>query len=256
MTTAGWLAAAAALALLTVTPDQPPRHRAGRSATGNASALGNAPALGKAPAGRAQIWSFGCALLIALAMAALAGPTGLILAAPVAAGVGLMVNRLLRLQRRPPPEPRSVAVVLDLLAATLAAGAPPESAIAAVAGAVIDCGTASMRQAVEPVRLVGRLLRLGSDPVTAWARLDAVPGMQQVSAAGRRCAHSGARLAWALADAAAEIRMQHRARAVARAERTGVWALLPLGCCFLPAFVCLGVLPVVLGVAGPVISGG
>ena len=112
-----------------------------------------------------------------------------------------------------------------------------------------------MRQAVEPVRLVGRLLCLGSDPVTAWSGLDSVPGMQQVSAAGRRCAHSGARLASALADAATEIRLQHRARSVARAERTGVWALLPLGCCFLPAFVCLGVLPVMLGVAGQVLGG-
>jgi pilus assembly protein TadC len=146
--------------------------------------------------------------------------------------------------------------VLDLLAAALAAGAPPESAIAAVAGAVGECGTPPMRQAVEPVRLVGRLLRLGSDPVTAWSGLDSVPGMQQVSAAGRRCAHSGARLASALTDAAAEIRLQDRGRAVARAGRTGVWALLPLGCCFLPAFVCLGVLPVVLGVAGQVLGAG
>jgi pilus assembly protein TadC len=43
---------------------------------------------------------------------------------------------------------------------------------------------------------------------------------------------------------------------VARAERVGVWTLLPLGCCFLPAFVCLGVLPVVLGVAGQVLGRG
>jgi pilus assembly protein TadC len=34
-----------------------------------------------------------------------------------------------------------------------------------------------------------------------------------------------------------------------------VWSLLPLGLCFLPAFACLGVLPVILGVAGEVFGG-
>ena len=103
---------------------------------------------------------------------------------------------------------------------------------------------------------VGRLLRLGAEPAAAWSGLDSIPGMWQVAAAGRRCAHSGARLAAVLVEVAADLRTQHRARAVARAERTGVWALLPLGCCFLPAFVCLGVLPVMLGVAGQVLGHG
>jgi hypothetical protein len=31
-----------------------------------------------------------------------------------------------------------------------------------------------------------------------------------------------------------------------------VWVLAPLGLCFLPAFVCLGVVPLVLGIAGDV----
>ncbi|MGZ4553670.1 MAG: type II secretion system F family protein, partial [Mycobacteriaceae bacterium] len=30
----------------------------------------------------------------------------------------------------------------------------------------------------------------------------------------------------------------------------------PLGLCFLPAFMCLGVAPVVLGLAGPLLHGG
>jgi hypothetical protein len=42
---------------------------------------------------------------------------------------------------------------------------------------------------------------------------------------------------------------------LARAERVGVWTLLPLGLCFLPAFACIGVVPVVAGVAGQVLSG-
>jgi len=42
----------------------------------------------------------------------------------------------------------------------------------------------------------------------------------------------------------------------AAAERAGVLVTGPLGLCFLPAFLCLGVVPVVLGLAGSVLPGG
>jgi pilus assembly protein TadC len=96
---------------------------------------------------------------------------------------------------------------------------------------------------------------LGSEPAAAWAVLQPVPGYRAVADCGRRCASSGARLAEALAAVATELRAAHQAEALARAERVGVWSLLPLGLCFLPAFVCLGVLPVILGVAGEVFGG-
>jgi hypothetical protein len=35
-------------------------------------------------------------------------------------------------------------------------------------------------------------------------------------------------------------------------RRAGVWVLAPLGLCFLPAFLCLGVVPLVLGIAADV----
>jgi pilus assembly protein TadC len=187
---------------------------------------------------------------------ALAGRPALPIAPVLALVVALLVRRLARLEQRRPPEPRTVAFVLDLLAAALSTGAPVDSAIAGVAEAVDERGGPSLRQAAQPVGRVGRLLRLGAEPATAWSGLDAVPGMWQVSAAGRRCAHSGARLAAVLVEVAGDLRAQHRTRAVAHAERTGVWALLPLGCCFLPAFLCLGVLPVMLGVAGQVLGHG
>ncbi|MFE3028477.1 type II secretion system F family protein, partial [Nocardia tengchongensis] len=44
--------------------------------------------------------------------------------------------------------------------------------------------------------------------------------------------------------------------AAARAERAGVLIGGPLGLCFLPAFLCLGIVPVVLGLAGRVLDGG
>lgn len=168
--------------------------------------------------------------------------------------VGWLVSRLPkdRVADRP-PEARSAAFVLDLLASALTAGAPPELALEGVLAAVRQHGTDSLRRAVDPLGRVGRLLQLGSEPAAAWATLHSVPGYGPVADCGRRCATSGARLASGLAVVAVELRARHQAEALARAERVGVWSLLPLGLCFLPAFVCLGVVPVLLGVAGQVL---
>jgi hypothetical protein len=154
-----------------------------------------------------------------------------------------------------PPDARSAALALDLLVSALTAGAPPELAVEGVVAAVRQHGTDSLRRAVDPLDRVGRLLQLGSDPAAAWATLHSVPGYSPVADCGRRCAASGARLASGLAAVAVELRARHQADALARAERVGVWSLLPLGLCFLPAFVCLGVVPVLLGVAGQVLGG-
>jgi len=241
VTPAGWLLLAAGLGLL-AGRTRPARHRA--AVTGSTARP------------RRTTLPLAAGALTALLSLAVAGRAALVIAPVVGMVAGLLVRRLTRLEQRRPVEPRSVAFVLELLAAALATGAPVDSAIAGVAGAIDEQGAPALRQAAEPVGRVGRLLRLGAEPSTAWSGLDSVPGMWQVAAAGRRCAHSGARLAAMLVDLAADLRIQHRARAVARAERTGVWALLPLGCCFLPAFVCLGVLPVMLGVAGQVLGHG
>jgi pilus assembly protein TadC len=56
----------------------------------------------------------------------------------------------------------------------------------------------------------------------------------------------------ALRSRAADSRSAACAAAEAAARRAGVWVLAPLGACFLPAFLCLGVVPLVLGIAGDV----
>ena len=71
-----------------------------------------------------------------------------------------------------------------------------------------------------------------------------------MAVAARRSASSGARLAGALEQVAAELRSAARHDALARAQRAGSFAVAPLGLCFLPAFVCLGIVPVVAGLAG------
>jgi len=148
---------------------------------------------------------------------------------------------------------RGVPLLLDLLAAVLHSGAPLSRALTVVGergaqgGLSIDASSRLTR--------VGRLLDLGSTPKSAWAACDGAPAMRTVAVAGVRCADSGARLAGAVRAAAADLRQTRRVDALRRAERLGVWALLPLGLCFLPAFVCLGVVPVIIGVAQQSLGG-
>ncbi len=51
-------------------------------------------------------------------------------------------------------------------------------------------------------------------------------------------------------------RRRRSAASGAAAERAGVLIAGPLGLCFLPAFVCLGIVPVVAGLAGDVLRSG
>jgi hypothetical protein len=57
-----------------------------------------------------------------------------------------------------------------------------------------------------------------------------------------------------LAALAGDTRSTARAAVEVDVRRAGVWILAPLGLCFLPAFVCLGVVPLVLGIAGDVLG--
>jgi pilus assembly protein TadC len=251
MTVLGWLALAATLVLVPArVAGVPARHRTSvpgraRPAARSEIVIGQTPAL--------PVVAAVAAAVLAVLMG---GRRGNLVALPLALASRWLVSRLLGAQAATrPPEARAVAFVADLLAGVLAAGSPPELAIERVAAAISEHGTASLRHAVEPVSRVGRLLQLGSEPAAAWASLQPVPGYGPVADSGRRCAASGARLADSLAAVAEDLRARHQAEALARAERVGVWSLLPLGLCFLPAFVCLGVLPVILGVAGQVFSG-
>ncbi|WP_414689703.1 type II secretion system F family protein [Nocardia sp.] len=158
--------------------------------------------------------------------------------------------------RRAANDPLAVASVFDLLAACLRAGLPMADAAAAVApNAPAELGAALLRAA--------DLLTLGADPATAWERAAeeaaARPGAGEIEALARmarRSARSGA----SLADAIGELATEHRAAvedaAAARAERAGVLVSGPLGLCFLPAFLCLGIIPVVVGLAERVLDGG
>ncbi|MEU6149872.1 type II secretion system F family protein [Actinosynnema sp. NPDC047251] len=135
----------------------------------------------------------------------------------------------------------------DLLAAALRAGLPVATAVHAVrAGAPPGPGAY--------LRKVGDLLALGADPAAAWAAALDHPDTAPLARAARRSARSGAALAGAVADLAADLRARIDDQAEARAQRAAVVVAGPLALCFLPAFLCLGVLPVVIGLAGQVSS--
>jgi pilus assembly protein TadC len=138
---------------------------------------------------------------------------------------------------------RELPVACDLLGVCLSAGLPVGPALAAVGGAVAG-------PLGDHLTAVAALSRLGAEPRTAWAGTPA-----ELGALGRvlvRAGESGAAAAPALRALAADSRAALRAEADAAVRRAGVWVLAPLGACFLPAFVCLGVVPMVLGIAGDV----
>jgi len=137
---------------------------------------------------------------------------------------------------------RQLPAALDLLAACLAAGAAPAQALAAV-GEAFDGDVGSMLSSV------ARLAMLGAPVETAWATCLSDPRWAPIARAVIRAHHSGAALTDVLVHLADDRRRALRTDAQAAAERAGIAIVLPLGACFLPAFVLVGVVPVVAGFA-------
>ncbi|HEX3614498.1 MAG TPA: type II secretion system F family protein [Sporichthyaceae bacterium] len=128
----------------------------------------------------------------------------------------------------------------ELLAACLAAGASPVRAAEAVAE-VLD------GQAAQALAAAAGALRRGEPPEQCWTGLAAVPDLAGVGRILARASVSGTRAAAAMGVEAAGLRARSRAAAGAALARVGVWSVAPLALCFLPAFVCLGVVPIALG---------
>jgi pilus assembly protein TadC len=190
------------------------------------------------------------ALLLGLAVWIGPGPS----LVRVRAGI---VSRTHRLRPRSAgrPDPLGVASSLDVLAVCLAAGMAVPTAAAATAKSAPPRLASVLCRAAD-------MLALGADPGVAWSTPRDVPAGSvdaQVDALlrmARRSASSGAALADGVAELAAQSRQDAGHAAAAAAERAGVLIAGPLGLCFLPAFVCLGIVPVVAGLAGQVLQSG
>lgn len=174
------------------------------------------------------------------------GPAGLV------AGllVGLLARKWLPRVRSPSARraaleqerlTRQLPLAAELLAACLGASSSPASAAAAVADSV-----------AEPMsgRLAGVAaeLALGAAPEVCWDRLGVdCPSLAPLARCLVRTSISGSPpmaplIGLAHAQRAAATRAAH-----ARVRRAGVLATAPLGLCFLPAFILIGVVPVVMG---------
>ena len=97
---------------------------------------------------------------------------------------------------------------------------------------------------------VAAMLSLGADPATAWRAIDLDGDLAPLAAAALRSAAGGGGLAEAVREYAAQLRQDIAAESVRAAGRAGVLMTAPLGVCFLPAFLCLGLAPVVVGLLG------
>ncbi|WP_394431970.1 type II secretion system F family protein [Streptomyces sp. SGAir0957] len=143
---------------------------------------------------------------------------------------------------------RQLPLMADLLAACLAAGAEPVGAARAIGESVGGpVGQAMARGAAQ--------VRLGGEPAAAWRELTAIPGAGALVRLLERAGESGAPAAGPVARFAAECRAERGRRATAVARRAAVLITAPVGLCFLPAFLVIGVVPVVIGLAEGVMGG-
>ncbi len=190
---------------------------------------------------------------VLLAVALLIGPGPTVVRAR--AGTTLRAQRLrLGLAEAPAhrSDPLAVASSLDVLAVCLEAGMAVSTAAAATAASAPPKLARVLRRAAD-------LLALGAEPAVAWSiSPDAAVDVQTdaLLRLARRSASSGAALAGGVAELADSSRHDAAHTAAAAAERAGVLIAGPLGLCFLPAFVCLGIVPVVAGLAGDVLQSG
>lgn len=148
-------------------------------------------------------------------------------------------------------DPLAAASCFDVLAACLSAGMATAPATAAAAELAPPGLAGQLTRAAQ-------LLALGADADRAWTDPGSAGDRHGVVLArlARRSATSGAALASSVAELADQVRTDAGAAADAAAERASVLIAGPLGLCYLPAFICLGIVPVVAGLAGDLMWSG
>ncbi len=132
---------------------------------------------------------------------------------------------------------------VDLLASCLDAGSAPESALVTVSRALGG-------PVGEEFLAIHHRLEVGVDPRQVWRSVAAHDQIGPLGRAVGRAHETGAPVGRAVHQLADELRERARADVEARARSIEVKAAAPLGLCLLPAFVVLGVVPLVAGVFG------
>lgn len=168
-------------------------------------------------------------------------PHGVVLACLVGTAAWFLARRATR-RRSDTDDALRIAASWDLLAASLQAGLPVPTALRAIASGAPHEPAAALRSTAD-------LVVLGAAPSEAWAPARACAQTAELARAAGRSAQSGTALAAIATDLARRVRAGVDDAAEAKAQRAGVLITGPLGLCFLPSFLCLGVVPVVVGLA-------
>ncbi|MGW4158863.1 type II secretion system F family protein [Streptomyces sp. NPDC004788] len=200
---------------------------------------------------RVRAWGVPCAVGLA-GYVLVGGALGPVVGAGVAVGAWWWRER----HPRDAPEiaaeraevERQLPLAADLLAACASAGAAPGEAAEAVGRSLGGpVGERLIRTAAE--------LRLGGEPAEVWRRFGEIPGAVGLARCLERAASSGAPAAEAVARHAEGLRAARARAAATRAQRAQVLITAPVGLCFLPAFLAVGVAPVVIGLASGLLGG-
>jgi pilus assembly protein TadC len=138
-----------------------------------------------------------------------------------------------------------LGVLLELLAAAIRAGTSVPRALEAVGHAIDGPDGAGLHRA-------GASLVLGAGWAEAWT--DAPPRLAPIRDALRPAWEQGAAPGESLRVAGEHLRSEQQALARHAAARLAVHLVLPLGVCFLPAFLLIGLLPVLLSLGGGVLG--
>ncbi|MGW1172810.1 type II secretion system F family protein [Kitasatospora sp. NPDC002543] len=137
---------------------------------------------------------------------------------------------------------RQLPLGAELLAACLGSAALPSEAVSAVGRSV---GAPLGPRLVA----IGAELALGAPPELCWRRLgEQHPSLAPLARCLERSSLGGVPAAGPLIGLAQGQRAAAARAAHARVRRAAVLATAPLGLCFLPAFVLIGVVPVVVGI--------
>lgn len=177
------------------------------------------------------------AMVVAVSVSAATAPWWWVSAGPV--DRPRAVARVVR--RSAPPTPVDAVLLLDLIDVAIAAGASVPRALAAVGEAVGGVQGDALTAGATA-------LLLGAPWQSAWA--GAAPPLAEAVSVLEPSWTTGSAPGPALRGRAGQIRRDRRTRSRAAAGALGVHLVLPLGLCFLPAFVLLGLVPMILSLAG------
>lgn len=233
--------AAGVSAALMVRPAGDPRIRA----------LGATPPASAAPRAMRLPWTWLASAIAAVGvLVAFPGLVGVLLAAGCLVVLPRWLARMdSRATRQRAAElERQAPLLADLLAGLLASGATVRDALQAASEAMAEPTARVLRAAAASVDL-------GADPADAWLATDRSSAHQPMIEALERAHQSGAPAALLLARVADDLRRDHRRTVEVAARSAGVRAVAPLALCFLPAFVLLGVVPVIASLASGVLGG-